>query len=39
LENAKAQPYDLVNEGGTMDLWGREACLFKYGSVTVFTMT
>ena len=25
---------DLVNEGGIMDLWGREARLFKYGSGT-----
>src|SRR5258706_239559 len=25
---------DLVNEGGIMDLWGREARLFKYGSCT-----
>src|SRR4029078_6621093 len=25
---------DLVNEGGIMDLWGREARLFKYGSRT-----
>ena len=25
---------DLVNDGGIMDLWGREARLFKYGSGT-----
>jgi ribonucleoside-diphosphate reductase alpha chain len=25
---------DLVNEGGIMDLWVREARLFKYGSGT-----
>ena len=25
---------DLVNEGGIMDLWTREARLFKYGSGT-----
>src|SRR5690606_18423477 len=25
---------DLVNEGGIMDLWNREARLFKYGSGT-----
>ena len=25
---------DLVTEGGIMDLWVREACLFKYGSGT-----
>ena len=24
---------DLVNEGGIMDLWVREARIFKYGSV------
>ena len=25
---------DLVNEGGIMDLWVKEARLFKFGSVT-----
>ena len=25
---------DLVNDGGIMDLWVREARLFKYGSGT-----
>ena len=28
---------DLVNEGGIMDLWVREARLFKYGSGTSLT--
>ena len=30
----QAVPDDLVNEGGIMDLWVREARLFKYGSGT-----
>ena len=30
----QAVSYDLVNEGGIMDLWVREARLFKYGSGT-----
>ena len=27
---------DLVNDGGIMDLWVREARLFKYGSRAIF---